>query len=563
MQADRAADTILINGKIATQDSRRAFANAVTIKGDFFVEVGSDREALDFKGPKTNVIDLGGRTVVPGLSDSHTHFIREGLSYNMELRWDGVGSLSHALAMLRDQALRTPVPQWVRVIGSWTEFQFKERRPPTPEELDQAAPTTPAFVTHYYHDAILNHSALAALGIDRETPDPPGGEILRDKNGHPTGSLVARSNAAIIYSNLARAPRLTREDQVNSTLQYMRELNRLGMTSVIDGGGGGFSYPEDYSVIGELAANRQLTVRSAYFLYAGRAKHELEDYELWSRMTRPGDGDDFYRVGGAGENLVASAADFENFMEPRPNLPSSMEKDLGAVVSFLVTKRWPFHLHATYDQSIERFLNVFEEVNDKTPFSGLRWFFVHAETISNKNIERVRKLGGGISVQNRMAFQGEHFIDRYGEQMAERAPPIVQMINAGIPVGAGSDAPRVSRYNPWCVVQWLVSGKTVGGTQLYPPGNRLSRVEALALVTANNAWFSGEENKKGTIEVGRLADLAVLSQDYFTVPEEKIADLESMLTIVGDKAVYGSGEFTRLAPPALPVSPKWSPVVPR
>ncbi|MDA4121823.1 MAG: amidohydrolase family protein, partial [Thaumarchaeota archaeon] len=255
--------------------------------------------------------------------------------------------------------------------------------------------------------------------------------------------------------------------------------------------------------------------------------------------------------------------DFENFMEPRPELPSSMEKDLGAVVSYLVTKRWSFHLHATYDQSIERFLNVFEEVNEKTPFSGLRWFFVHAETISNKNIERVRKLGGGISVQNRMAFQGEHFIDRYGEQMAERAPPIVQMMNAGIPVGAGSDAPRVSRYDPWGVVQWLVSGKTVGGTQLYPPENRLSRLEALALVATNNAWFSGEETKKGTIEVGRLADLAVLSQDYFTVPEEKIVDLESMLTIVGGRAVYGSGEFSKLAPPPFAVSPKWSPVVPR
>ncbi|MDA4121822.1 MAG: amidohydrolase family protein, partial [Thaumarchaeota archaeon] len=183
MQADRAADTILFDGKVATQDSRRAFATAVAIKGEVFIEVGSDSEALDFKGPETKVVDLGGRTVVPGLSDSHTHFIREGLSYNTELRWDGVRSLSQALAMLRDQALRTPVPQWVRVIGSWTEFQFKERRPPTPEELDQAAPTTPAFVTHYYHDAILNRSALAALGIDKETQDPPGGEILRDKDG--------------------------------------------------------------------------------------------------------------------------------------------------------------------------------------------------------------------------------------------------------------------------------------------------------------------------------------------------------------------------------------------
>ncbi len=553
------ANTILLNCRVATQSAARPFASAAAIRGDRFVAVGDDGEVLEFKGPDTRVIDLHGRTVVPGLSDSHTHFIREGLNYNMELRWDGLPTLAEGMERVRAQAERTPAPQWVRVVGSWSEFQFEEKRVPTPEELEQAAPDTPVFVTHYYHDAILNKPALKAVDVTRETPAPPGGEIQRDEEGNPTGVLIAKPKATIIYSNLAKGPRLERADQINSTLQYMRALNRCGLTSVVDGGGGGQFYPQDYSVIAELAQAGMLSVRTPYHLYPQRAGHELEDFELWNRMTRPGAGDDFYRVNGAGESLVASAGDFENFMEPRPELPPEMEKELGAVASFLVKSRWPFQLHATYDESIERFLNVFEEVNDRTPFSGLRWCFVHAETISDRNIERVRKLGGGISVQNRMAFQGEHFIARYGEEMTKRSPPITRMIKAGIPVGAGSDAPRVSRYNPWVVVYWLVAGKTVGGTELYPPGNRLSRMEALKLVTANNAWFSDDQTKKGAIEVGKLADLAVLSHDYFEVAEEQIMDIESVLTIVGGKPVYAAGEFSALSSPLPAVSPAWSP----
>lgn len=560
MQDDSAADIILFNGKIATQDVSRSFAEAVAIKGGRFVAVGSDGDALSFKGSNTTAINLKDRTVIPGLIDTHTHFIREGLSYNMELPWDGLQSLAEAVERVKDQTRRTPASHWVRVIGRWTEFQFKERRTPTPEELSTASPSTPVFITHYYHDAILNRSALEAIGYLREAQDPPGGEIQRDEDGSPTGLLIARKSAAIIYSNLAKGPTLERSDQINSTVQYMRELNRLGLTSVIDGAGGGHFYPRDYSVISELAKEGRLTVRTAYHLFTQRPGHELEDFELWSRITKPGEGDDYYKMNGAGEMLVHSAADFENFMEPRPELPPTMEKDLFQVTQFLVRNRWPFQLHATYDESIERFLNVFEEVNDGTPFSGLRWFFVHAETVSDRSLNRILKLGGGIGIQNRMAFQGEHFIARYGEEMASRSPPIVRMLEMGIPVSAGTDAPRVSSYNPWMVLSWLVTGKTVGGTPLYPSGNLLSRMEALRLMTTNGAWFSCDEGRKGSIEVGQLADLAVLSLDYFTVPSVQIKDIESILTFVGGSVVYAAGEYSHLSPPRIPVSPSWSPV---
>jgi len=558
-QSDK-ADTILVNGRIATLDKRNKFQSAVAIKNGRFVAVGGDSEITNYRGSGTQVIDVGGRTVIPGLVDSHNHFIREGLNYNLELRWDGVRSLSDGLAMLREQVKRTPSPQWVRVVGGWSEYQFSERVMPTLEQINEVSPTTPVFVMHLYHCAMLNHAAIQAVGYDKTTSNPPAGEIQRDMEGNPTGWLVSRPNASILYSTHAKGPKLSHDDQVNSTLQFMREMNRFGVTGVIDAGGGFQNYPEDYAVISELARQKRLTVRVAFNLFTQRPKHELEDFTNWVKMTKPGAVDEFLRVNGAGEMLVFSAADFEDFPEPRPDLPKEMEPDLKGVVSLLAKNKWPFRLHATYGESIERFLNVFEEVNDETPLKGLHWFLDHAETISEHDIRRVSELGGGIAIQDRMAYQGEHFIARYGEGAAEESPPIRKMLNAGVPVGAGTDATRVASYNPWISLYWLVTGKTVGGTTLYSEKNRMNRSDALNLYTVGSAWFSNEENLKGSIEVGKFADLAVLSEDYFSVPDDQIKGIESVLTIVGGKVGYGAGEFERLAPPTIPVSPSWSPV---
>src|SRR6185295_8059938 len=251
---------------------------------------------------------------------------------------------------------------------------------------------------------------------------------------------------------------------------------------------------------------------------------ELADFKQWTRMTRPAEGDAFYKMNGAGEMLVYSAADFEDFLEPRPDLPGVMENELKAVIRHLVQNRWPFRLHATYDETITRALNVYEEVNRELPFNDLHWFFDHCETISDRNIDRVKALGGGIAVQDRMAFQGEHFIHRYGERQAENAPPIRRMLQAGLPVGAGTDATRVSSYNPFVALYWLITGKTLGGTPLYPERNRLTREEALRLYTVGSSWFSSDEGKKGALVPEQLADFSVLSAEYFSVPENQIKD---------------------------------------
>ncbi|MEW4570311.1 amidohydrolase [Tautonia sp. JC769] len=558
--AGEPAEAILHNGRIATLDDQHPFVEAAAVRGGTFVAVGNDRDVLALRGDRTQVLDLRGRTAVPGLNDSHIHLIRGGLNFNLELRWDGVPSLADALRMLREQARRTPPPQWVRVVGGWTEFQFAERRMPTLDEINAAAPDTPAFVLHLYDRALLNRAALRAVGYTRDTPDPPGGEIRRDRAGNPTGMLIARPNATILYATLAKGPALPPEHRENSTRQFMRELNRLGVTSAIDAGGGYQNYPEDYQVIEALHRRGETTVRVAYNLFTQRPKEEFDDFSKWVGMTKPGDGDDFYRMNGAGEMLAFSAADFEDFLEPRPDLDASMEADLGRVVRLLVENRWPFRLHATYDESIGRFLDVFESVDRDIPFDGLRWFFDHAETVTERNLERVRALGGGIAVQHRMAYQGEYFLDRYGADAARRTPPIATMLRMGIPVGAGTDATRVASYNPWVALYWMTAGRTVGGTPLYGEDNRLGRTEALRRYTAGSAWFSGEEGTKGRIAPGQLADLAVLSADYFSVPEAEIKAIESVLTVVGGRVVYGAGEFAGLAPPPPPVLPEWSPV---
>ena len=554
------AELILTNGKFHTLDRQKPLADAVAVSNGKFLAVGTRAEVMRHGGDQTKVIDLGGRTVIPGLNDSHLHLIRGGLNYNLELRWEGVPSLSDALAMLKKQADRTPQPQWVRVVGGWTEFQFAERRMPTLDELNAAAPDTPVFVLHLYDRALLNRAALRVVGYTKDTPNPPGGEIQRDQAGNPTGMLIARPNAMILYATLAKGPVLPLEYQVNSTRQFMRELNRLGLTSVIDAGGGFQNYPDDYKVVDQLAKEGQLTLRIAYNLFTQRKGGELEDFTRWTDMVTPGQGDDFYRQNGAGEMLVFSAADFEDFLEPRPDLPPAMENELEAVVRHLVSRRWPFRLHATYNESISRMLDVFEKVNKDIPFDGLHWFFDHAETITAKNIERVRALGGGIAIQHRMAFQGEYFAERYGAEAAAQTPPVARMLEMGIPVGAGTDATRVASYNPWTALYWLVSGRTVGGMKLFDSLNRLSRDTALELYTAGSAWFSTEQGKKGHIEAGQLADLAVLTADFFAIPEEDIKAIESLMTVVGGKVVYAAGELSSHGPAAIPVLPEWSPV---
>ena len=555
------ADVILYNGRFTTLDRTNPNASAAAIKDGTFLMVGGDHQIMPLAGPTTDVINLKGRRVLPGLCDNHTHVVRGGLNFNMELRWDGIRSLADAMDMLRRQVAVTPPPQWVRVIGGFSEHQFAEKRLPTLDEINAAAPETPVFILHLYDRALLNGAALRAVGYTKDTPNPPGGEIQRDAAGNPTGLLLAKPNAGLLYATLAKGPKLPFDYQVNSTRHFMRELNRLGVTSVIDAGGGFQNYPDDYAVIQHLADEGQMTVRLAYNLFTQKPKEEKQDFLNWTSSVKYKQGDDYFRHNGAGEMLVFSAADFEDFREPRPELVDTMEADLEEVVRILAENRWPWRLHATYDETITRALDVFEKVNHDIPLDGINWFFDHAETISERSIDRVAALGGGIAVQHRMAYQGEYFVDRYGHRAAEATPPVARMLDKGVKVSAGTDATRVASYNPWVALSWLITGRTVGGTSLYQRANCLDRETALKMMTDNVGWFSNEDGRKGRIEVGQLADLIVSDKDFFSCSEDEISLLTSELTMVGGKVVYGTGDFRDLDQNRLPPAmPDWSPV---
>ena len=553
-------DMIFFNGLFRGSGIRQAGVTAVAINDHRFVQFGSDKEILSLKIPSTKLVDLQKKRVIPGLNDSHIHLIRGGLNFNMELRWDGINSLSDALLMLKEQAARTPAPQWVRVVGGWTEFQFKEKRMPSLDEINAVSKETPVFILHLYDRALLNKAALNAIGYDKNTQEMPGTRIERDKEGNPTGMLIANPNAIILYATLAQGPKLNKKDQINSTLHFMRELNRLGITSVIDAGGGFQNYPEDYEVINELNQENKLTVRIAYNLFTQKPGHELADFEQWTKISKYQQGNEYYRHNGAGEMLVFSAADFEDFLQPRPDLSLVMEEQLKPVVQLLAQNSWPFRLYATYDESIARALAVYEQVHEEVPIDKLHWFFDHAETISDKSIERVQKLGGGIAIQNRMAFQGEYFLDRYGKEQTHRTPPISKILAADIPVGMGTDATRVSSYNPWLCIYWLTTGRTVGGTVLYENDNILSREKALELYTKGSAWFSNEANMKGSFLPDYFADFVVLSKDFFQITDEEIKEIYSLMTVVGGEVVHACEHFANYNSPLPPVSPDWSPI---
>jgi predicted amidohydrolase YtcJ len=559
----QATDLIITNGKVATMAREGAFAQAVAIKDGKIEAVGSNASVLKLKTASTQVIDAAGKTVIPGLNDSHLHIIREGLNYNAELRWDGVTSLKKALAMLKEQAARTPDGAWVKVVGGWNEFQFEEKRLPTLEEINEAVPDKPVFLLYLYGLGFLNKKVIETLGYTADTKFKDG-VVELGADGKPTGKLIAKPNAMILYTTLAKTTVLPRDEQINSTIQYYRDLNRLGLTSAIDAGGGGQAYPDDYAVSLELAKDGKLTVRTSYYLFAQKPGKELEDYQRWLTQTKPDKNEHLfyangYNTEGGGENLVWSAADFENFLEPRPDMPHEMEGELEPVLRLLIKNRWPFRIHATYDESIDRDLAVIEKVARDTPLNGLRWFFDHAETISDKQLKRVKALGGGIAVQNRMYFQGELYWKQYGAQ-TRQMPPIKKMLEMNIPVGLGTDGTRVSSYGPWPSIYWAVTGKTAGGLSLWQPQDVLSRYQALKLMTGGSAWMSGEEKLKGTLAKGQYADIVILPQDYFTMDVEQIKNLESALTIVNGKVVYAGEQFKQLAPPALDVKPDWSPV---
>jgi hypothetical protein len=559
-----APDLIVINAKVATFDQSKVSAFSVT-EGRISAVSNDAKAILASKNEGTVVIDARGQRLVPGINDSHLHAVRAGRFYNLETRWEGVTSLPEALDLIKQQAKRVPKGQWVRVNGGWSPHQFKEKRLPTIAELNAAAPDTPVFVLFLYSGGMLNQAGLKALGIGKETEAPVGSYFERDTSGNPTGVMVADPNPMLLYKTVAALPQLDAAGQYNSSIQFYRKLLSLGVTSVVDAGGGGHQFPDDYQASTRLALQGDLPVRVSAYLFPQKPKVELQQFQSWMEQVEhdhnmaKGEGRQLVIEGG-GELLVWSASDYENFKSQRPDLKEGSEAELEKVIRLHQQKGWPFRIHATYDESISRMLNVLEKVNKDQPLSKIRWAFDHAETISDANLKRVKALGGGIAVQGRMAFAGEDFLARYGLEATKQSPPVKKMLAMGIPVGLGTDGTRVASFNPWSAYYWAVSGRTVGGTELYAEDNRLDRLTALQLFTQGSAWFSGEEQVKGQIKVGQYADFTVLNHDILTVPEHELLDTKADLTVVNGRIEFARAAFAKWAIPRPKAVPDWSPV---
>jgi len=526
--AAQPADSILVNGKVLVGDDRFTVRQALAIRGDRVLATGTNAEIHKLKGKATRVVDLQGRTVIPGLVDSHMHAIRAALSFATEVNWIGATSLEEGLNRIREGAKRAKPGGWLIVAGGWTEQQFREKRRPTQEELAAAAPGHPVYVQWFYAWAMLTPPALDALKI-RTDADLPGGLKLE-----PTGAVTGPAIAALF----SRLPAPNFAEQVDGTKKFFRELNRLGLTGVIDPGGFNMS-PETYQALFRVWRDGELTMRVSYALFSQKAGKELEEFKELAQMTPMGMGDGLLRFNGIGERVT--------FGMYNNDKPTDEQKE-----QFYVAAKWAAERgmsltqHWGNDTSVHHLLDVFERVNRDTPIAPLRWSIAHLNDASDASLARMKSLGVGWTVQNAMYFEGERFVAERGSSASRRAPPVMSAARIGVHVGAGTDAHRVMSYNPFVALQWLLDGKTVAGTPLRWQEELPSRQEALRLYTRGSAWFDKSEDRRGSLEAGKLADLAVLSKDYLTVPVADVGGIESLLTLLGGRVVYAAGPYQKL-----------------
>ncbi len=532
----QAPDTVLLGGKIVTLDRGSSTAEALAVADGKIVAVGSSADIRKLAGPTTRVVELGGRTVVPGLIDSHMHAVRAALFYATEVNWIGTHSIPEAMERIRAKAQAAKPGDWIIVAGGWTPQQFAEKRRPTQAELVAAAPENPVYIQLFYSAALLTPKGLAALKIESDADVPPRGKLERDPSGAATG-WIAGDNPTI-SALFDKLPLPTFEQSVAGTRQFFRELNRLGITGVSDPGGYNLTAPS-YQALFRVWREHALTVRVVFSLFAQRPGKELEDYQSLTQMLPMGFGDDWLRFNGIGENVTWGMYNNDN--------PTDAQKEqYYQVAHWAASRGLTLTQHWNNNKSVHHLLDVLERVNRETPLAPLRWSIAHLNDANPESLQRMKALGVGWLMQNAMYFGGEAFLRERGNEVMRLTPPLRTAQNIGIKIGGGTDAHRVMSYNPLVSLEWMVDGKTVAGMATRDTDELASREEALRFYTLGSAWFTHDDGRRGSLEAGKLADLAVLSKDYTGVPTGEIGGIESLLTMVGGRIVYGAGPYATL-----------------
>jgi len=535
------AEMVLRGGKIVTVDDAFSIKEAVAIRDGRFVAVGSDGEIRDYIGPNTRVIDLGGRTVIPGLIDSHIHATLAGLSWDAELHWELNRTLDDGLRQIAIAVKNKKAGSWIVVGGGWVPTQFVERRFPTRAELDAIAPNHPVYVQYLRQGALLNTAGLTTLGFTSQSVDPAGGRIDRSP---ATGVLTGWIQGVAVWeSAYNKISHFSFADARASLRNCFRELNRLGITSVADLQTGGVNFTHR-RLLADMARAGELSLRVNYYVAPNEPGDELEQLKLAADEIKKLGQNELFRFAGFAETLVRGLGDSDALSKPQGMQISAEAKEkFRVMLGYFAETGQSFQLDTNQDQSARQLLDVIEQVYAATPITRQRIVFAHLEDATVETLARIKKLGGGIAVQDRLALAAEWTVELWGEAKARQAPPLRTMLDSGIPVGAGTDAFRSANYSPMLSLWWLITGRTVAGSAIREPNQNVTRAEALRMYTMGSAWMTADEARKGSIEVGKLADLAVLSGDYMTVPEEQIRNLVSLLTMVGGRIVYTAGPY--------------------
>jgi predicted amidohydrolase YtcJ len=526
-------DIILLNGKIITGDERGTIHQALAVIDGHIEAMGKSAEIRRLAGRTTKVVDLGGRTVIPGLIDSHIHAIRAALSYATEVHWFGTKSIDEALERVRAAARTAKPGAWLIVAGGWTEEQFKERRRPTQAELVAAAPNNPVYVQWMYAWAMLTPQGYKALNINAESDLPGGGKFERDAGGQPTGAVLGG-----IVPMFDKLPKPDFNQKVEGTRKFFRELNRVGLTGFVDPGGFNMT-PVEYAPLFKVWRDKALTLRVNFSYFSQKRGKELDEFKELTQLLPMGLGDNLLKFNGIGERVT--------FGMYNNDKPSDADKEqLYLAARWAAENGMTLTHHWMNDASVGHLLDVFERVNREVPITKLRWSIAHLNDASEATLTRMKALGVGWAMQDAMYYEGERELKERGEAVLKRMPPMRTALKTGTVIGAGTDAHRVANYNPFVALRWMLDGKSASGVALRGPEETPNRLEALRMYTSGSAWFAHDDARRGTLAIGKLADMAVLSKDYLTVPVEEIAGINSQLTLVGGRVVYAEEPFAAL-----------------
>ncbi len=523
------ADLVLVNGKIVTVDERFAIAQAIAIKGERIVAVGTTADVRKLAGAQAKVIDLRGRTVIPGLIDNHAHWIRA--AEHDELRFDGVTSRRQALQMLAERVKAARAGEWIAVLGGWSEEQFTDDARGFPlAELDRIAPHNPVVLQAIYRHSYLNTAALKAANIDAATPDPRNGKIEKASDGSLTGLVSGAGGVAFVA---AKIPLPDTATWMRQTRKLVSSLNAMGITAWLDAGGRGMG-AKHYETYRELASRGELDARVFWTTIRQPATPAQVDAVLAEiPQQKPFGGSDYFDQIGWGESVYAPLT--TQLLNPASNTRPEDLAQMRRILVALAQHGLYLNSHVEMSAAIDAFLDVYEDVNKAAPFKGLRWSFSHLDQVSAAQLERMKRLAMSAQIHSRPLIQGALMHKAHGER-AWDMPPFRRVQDSGVTWGLGSDATAVTPSNPFYTLWFAVTGKMIGGRQV----NRqtITREEALIAHTRSNAYIVFQEANLGSIRPGRYADLLVLDRDYLTVAADEIKDITPIMTLVGGRIVY-------------------------